>query len=130
MYENLEILRMAQALAVHSGARQAQIAANVANADTPGYRAVDVKPFAQIYDQRRSGDELRASRPGHIVAGLPARNDVEWLDLAGTADPNGNTVSLETEMIKAVETRHAHETALSVYDTARNILRASLGRGR
>ena len=46
---------------------------------------------------------------------------------AGAAAPNGNTVSLETEMIAAVETRHAHETALSIYETTRNILRTALG---
>ena len=44
--------------------------------------------------------------------------------------PVGNTVSLETEMMKAVEVRHDHEMALSVYQTSLGILRTSLGRGR
>ena len=42
MFAKLELTRMAQALASHSGARMDVIARNVANADTPGYRARDV----------------------------------------------------------------------------------------
>ena len=46
MFEKLEITRMAQALAAQSGSRMAVIAQNVANADTPGYKAKDVPAFA------------------------------------------------------------------------------------
>ena len=42
MFEKLELTRMAQSLAAQSGARMAVIAENVANADTPGYKAKDV----------------------------------------------------------------------------------------
>lgn len=39
---NLNILQMASQLAAHSSARQAVIAENIAQADTPGYRARDI----------------------------------------------------------------------------------------
>ena len=45
MFEKLELTRMAQALAAHAGARMAVIAQNVANADTPGYKAKDLPDF-------------------------------------------------------------------------------------
>ncbi len=130
MFDNLEIFRMSNALAVHSSARQAKIASNVANADTPGFRASDISPFSRIYQDSRDDGTLRATRPGHISGGLTQISAARSVDVPGAADPNGNTVSLETEMVKAVEVQHAHETALSVYESARNILRTSLGSGR
>ena len=46
--------------------------------------------------------------------------------LAGA--PNGNSVSIEQEMVKAASARQDHEMALAIYRTTSDILRASLGR--
>ncbi len=129
MFDKLDVFQMAQALARHSSARQAGIAGNVANADTPGYRARDVAPFSQVYEPGH-GAALRATREQHLGGGAPGAMDLRAIDSEGPGSPNGNTVSLEAEMMKSVEVQHRHETALSVYETARNILRTSLGRGR
>jgi flagellar basal-body rod protein FlgB len=61
MFEKLELTRMAQALAAQSGARMAVIAENVANADTPGYKAKDMPAFADVY--KAAGQDLRARAP-------------------------------------------------------------------
>lgn len=42
--------------------------------------------------------------------------------------PDGNTVSLEFEMMRAVEARQQHETALGIYSMTRDLLRASIGK--
>lgn len=123
MLERLEIVRMAQAMLAHADARQGEVARNVAHADTPGYRARDLPPFAEVYDTPAT---LRATRPGHILAGgadTPLAQPV-----AGAASPNGNTVSLEAEMVRGVEIRQQHEMALAIYRNTSDILRASLGR--
>ncbi|MAQ81776.1 MAG: flagellar biosynthesis protein FlgB [Maritimibacter sp.] len=130
MFQNLEIFRMANALAQHSSARQAEVAANIANADTPGYRAGDLAPFSEVYGNSRPGDGLRATRPGHIAVSASAAAPTSRTETRSGAAPNGNTVSVEAEMMKSVAIKHDHETALSVYESARNILRTSLGRGR
>ncbi len=135
MFQNLEIFRMANALALHSSARQAEVAANVANADTPGYRAGDLAPFSEVYGSDKAGDGMRSTRPGHlgaspIGAAATAEARLSRIETRSGAAPNGNTVSLEAEMMKSVAIKHDHETALSVYESARNILRTSLGRGR
>ncbi len=129
MFDKLQIFRMAQALAVHSSARQAEIAANVANADTPGYRARDVTPFTDFFPADQAG-AMRATRPQHFGMSALSATRLDTHETAGAAAPNGNTVSLEAEMMKSVEVKQAHETALSVYEAARNILRASLGRAQ
>jgi flagellar basal-body rod protein FlgB len=49
---------------------------------------------------------------------------------SGREAPNGNTVSLEGEMVKSVEARQAHEMALAIYRATSDVVRASLGRSR
>lgn len=127
MFEKLELTRMAQSLAAQSGARMAVIAENVANADTPGYKAKDVPAFSEVYEAE--GLEMRATRPGHLSA--PAQSAAPGPEVAsGHEAPNGNSVSLEAEMVKSVEARQSHEMALAIYRATSDVIRASLGRPR
>ncbi len=127
MFEKLEITRMAQALAAHSGARMGVIARNIAHADTPGYKAQDLPSFDRVF-AARSGD-MRATRPGHLTA-VSGGTPVLAERAAGREAPNGNTVSLEGEMVKSVEARQSHEMALAIYRATSDVIRASLGRSR
>ena len=128
MYQNLAILRMAGQMAGNAALRQQAVAQNVANADTPGYKAVDAPSFAESYraDQALT---LRKTRAGHL--GMAEGGDTQRLaprQAPGVQSPNGNTVSLEGEMVRAAELRHQHDTALAIYKSAQSILRTSLGR--
>ncbi len=126
MFEKLEITAMAQAMSAHAGARLGVIARNVANADTPGYRTQDVDDFAAVWDAS-SEDTMRATRAGHIAApSLGALTDSHVV--RGHGAPNGNSVSLESEMVKAIETRQQHDMALAIYRGTSEVIRASLGR--
>ena len=129
MFEKLEITRMAQALAAHAGARQTAVAQNIAQADTPGYRAMDVPDFAATYRDAETGIALRATRPGHLATEGSSAN-LSTQTVRGSASPDGNTVSVETEMVKAVQVRQEHEMALAIYRSVSDVLRTSLGRSR
>jgi flagellar basal-body rod protein FlgB len=127
MFEKLELTRMAQALAAQSGARMSVIAQNVANADTPGYKAKDVPAFAEVY--AAEWQDMRSTRPGHLGASSAAATPIP--DIArGHEAPNGNSVSLEAEMVKSVEARQNHDMALAIYRATSDVIRASLGRPR
>lgn len=125
MSTGIEMMRMAQAMAMHASRRHELIARNVAQADTPGYRSQDIASFADTYDA--PGMDLRQTRPGHL-AGAPV-DATRAFDSPGRQSPNGNTVSLETEMMKAGEARQEHRTALAIYRTSLGIMRTALGRG-
>lgn len=127
MFEKLELTRMAQSMAAHAGVRLGVIAQNVANADTPGYRTQDIPDFASVYDAQ--GLEMRATRPGHL-GGAVAMADLAPYATGGSESPNGNSVSLEQEMVKSVETRQEHEMALAIYRATSDVIRASLGSRR
>jgi flagellar basal-body rod protein FlgB len=129
MFEKLEITNMAQGFARHAGARQAEIARNMAHADTPGFKARELPPFAEVYGAPDVAG-MRRSRQGH----LGATSDPTAVAVARTdgsaASPDGNTVSVEREMVRAAEVRQDHAMALSIYQSVSNILRGSLGKAR
>lgn len=127
MFETLDVTRMARAMATHSAARLGLVAANIANADTPGYRARDLPAFAEVYAEDAG---MKATRPGHLGHGGGTASAVPFLLSQGHAEaPNGNTVSLEGEMVRAAEIRQAHEMALAVQRSVSGITRTALGRG-
>ncbi len=116
MFDRLEIFDLASARARHSAARQAVVAQNIANADTPGYRARDVTDFADSYRALMATEAPTGDFP------------VGTVDAGGPASPNGNTVSLELEMLRGIDAQRVHSRALQVYGSAMSILRTSLGR--
>ncbi|MDE9450079.1 FlgB family protein [Aliiroseovarius sp. Z3] len=128
MFEKMDILTKAVGLAQHAAARQSVIAQNVANADTPGYRAKDIASFADTFrDDNRVA--MQATRASHLngSAGQTAP-DQQTVHRAGAMSPNGNSVALETEMMAAAEAKRDHDLALTVYKTSLGIMRTALGR--
>jgi flagellar basal-body rod protein FlgB len=103
------------------------IARNVAHADTPGYKAQDLPAFAEVFSA--TDGQMRATRPGHLTAASSAAALVPER-APGRESPNGNSVSLEGEMVKSVEARQSHEMALAIYRATSDVVRASLGRAR
>jgi len=126
MFEKLEIVRMAQALAAHAGARQGLVARNIAHADTPGYVAQDLPAFASLMGGE---DAMRATRAGHQGGAAAALAELKPQISRNAMSPDGNGVSIETEMVRAAEIRQQHDLALSIYRSASAIIRTSLGRG-
>lgn len=130
MLEELSVFKMAAGMARHASARHHVVAENVANADTPEFRARDVKPFSEYVNEPFMA---RATRAGHVGFQPLARagNNPEILQNSETSTSgNGNTVSLESEMIKAAEAKGQHAMAMSIYRKAHDFLRLGLGRGR
>lgn len=126
----LTVLDLASRLAAHSAKRQGVISENVAHADTPGYRARDVADFTESLASG-AAFAARTTRPGHIDFGADSRGfETREVAAFGAAKPNGNTVSLEDQMMRAADARHAHDLALGVYGKSLDVLRAGLGRGR
>jgi flagellar basal-body rod protein FlgB len=125
MFENLDVFRLSHALARHAGARQAVVAQNMANADTPDYAARDIAPFSAYLD---APPGMRATRPGHLF-GQGGPQPFEPHAERGTArDPNGNSVSLETEMLRAVDVQRQHGRALAIYRSGLTVLRTAISR--
>lgn len=82
--------------------RQTTVAGNIANADTPGFKSLDVEPFASVLDKTRL--VMTATAPGHLTPGPGGTADVG----SGKRDMwdvthSGNSVSIDRELMKANE---------------------------
>lgn len=124
MFQNLDVFRTAMAMARHAGLQQAMSAQNIANADTPGYRAKAVPEFNTTLRQSMMGQ--RATRAEHLNGG--GGREVDVLERDNAVDPNGNTVSLEEEMVFAVDAKRQHDRALAIYRSNLSILRTAISR--
>ena len=131
MFENLEIFRLSHAMAVHAGHKQAVTAQNVANADTPEYKARDIPAFADRYRDGGEGHgvaQQRATRATHLNGQHSGQTPEPYSDPNGIGTPNGNTVSLENEMLKSLDAKRQHDRALAIYKSSLGILRTTFSR--
>jgi flagellar basal-body rod protein FlgB len=105
-------------------ARQAILAENVANASTPDFRAHDLaapEPAARGLGPARTD-------PGHMT--LAAAGGFGRPRAADRFErtPDGNTVVLEAQMMKAAQNQMDHQMAATLYGKSLGLLRTALGR--
>jgi flagellar basal-body rod protein FlgB len=112
-------------------ARQGILSQNVANADTPGYVARDLKPLdfeeALRNETRDASSTLRTTDPRHIAIKPLAGGFDESVTSLGVKDPNGNSVAIEEEMIKVADTQAQYAAAANLYSKAIAMMRTAIG---
>ncbi len=72
MHEALNLFTLAGAKASHAQSRLSVTAANLANADTPGYQARDTVSFTDMLRNPPAPGTLRTTRAGHIAEPVTA----------------------------------------------------------
>lgn len=112
--------------------RQRLIANNLANMDTPGYRALDV-PFERVLDRemRNEGDlTLRLTSAGHMQgAGTPqGEAPIERRQAVFRSDGNGVDPDAEMEMLS--ETALQFDAVTQLLNARIAILRSAVNEGR
>jgi len=105
--------------------RQRIIAQNVANSDTPGYGARDLKVPTDFAAAMKNDRNVRVmtTHAAHIApAGQPVRFDVSRTpDSETTLD--GNSVVVEEQMLKMSESRAAYDAAIGFYQKSMSMIR-------
>src|SRR4051794_28239587 len=106
-------------------ARQSTISGNIANANTPGYRAKDIDPLADVLDKTKLA--MAATNSGHIGfdASRPESMKVRKADTWDTVYSK-NSVSLEQELIKAGEIDRQHSLNTSIIKSFHRMLMSSV----
>lgn len=108
------------------GVRQSLIAQNVANADTPGFEAKDLKPFSEALKTVRPAGML-ATHGRHMVAEMGNSEFREDTHHEGwEVAPSGNQVTLEEEMIDAADNQREYELAAQLMKKHVTMLKATL----
>ena len=117
------------------GARFNLLAQNVANADTPGYRARDLDgaSFERLLARRLTGDPpeaLRRTDPTHLP-GPPQRVSTRARPVpAVEVSPNGNTVVLAEQVQKLAATERDYALATSLFRKFRTMFETAVGSPR
>ncbi|ADZ72312.1 flagellar basal body rod protein FlgB [Polymorphum gilvum] len=105
--------------------RQATIAENIANSDTPGFAARDVVPFASVFDQTRLA--MTATHGAHM-GGAAEQAEPAEVEKSETwqVTHSGNSVSLEQELMKAGEVARSHALNTSLAKSFHRMYLASV----
>lgn len=113
-------------------ARQGLLAENVANAETPGFRGRDLKPFNfadQVGALSSATVTTTVTQPMHISVTSQGGTAFEGQRMANfEITPEGNGVSLEDEMMKVTTNAMDYQAATSLYQKSIKILRTAMGR--
>jgi len=105
--------------------RMEVIASNIANAETPGYKAKRLD-FEESLQRALDVDghlKMKSTDDRHFNVGSGGFNNLEpqvYNDPSGVVTPNGNTVNREQEMVRMQENR-------LMYDAAVQLLNKKLG---
>jgi flagellar basal-body rod protein FlgB len=90
-------------------------AANVANVNTPGYQARTVSFEGVLRDAlERGADPEGLEVPGAVV-------------VPGAPDPNGNSVSLEDELVGQIQDGLMNQALIHGYNFKIDVLRTAIG---
>ena len=106
-----------------AAARQAAAAGNLANIDTPNYKAVDVS-FSDSLDA-----QLGTTHPGHLTAGGPAGVRTEEIQDAA-ARRDGNNVVLDQELLKMGRAGGDFSAAQTALAAKFRLVRYAINEGR
>jgi flagellar basal-body rod protein FlgB len=102
--------------------RQSVISSNIANANTPGYKAKDVESFD---DAMRTAAPMTVTNPRHIAS---AESDAirDQGDSSGQADVlvSGNDVSLEEEFLKSNDVMRSYTLNTQIMKTFDQMLQS------
>ena len=112
--------------------RQKLLAENVANANTPNYRARDLKQLdfrTELEASLSSQPNLAVTQPGHIGGATGARSFDQNPAGGFETTPSQNSVVLEDEMMKVAQTQLDHQTAISLYQRSIGMIKTALGKG-
>lgn len=122
-----DITQMSMAKALDGlAARHKALAANVANAETPGYRRIQV----EFEEQLRNALEQSGSLASADQAGIRAVAPQTTVDETAQPRENGNTVNIDSEMAQLGENTLSYQAVLRAASIKGEMLRNAIWEGK
>jgi len=129
MFNRVGLFNLAETRLAWLDRRQEVLSQNVANTDTPGFRARDLPDFAKVLDRRVASPPIAKTEAGHLngtVVTGSGRAKVDRLVPETTAD--GNSVELDDQLTRISDTEYQHGVATNLYRKYFAMFRTALGR--
>lgn len=112
--------------------RQRVLAQNIANADTPNYKAMDLREpnFKTVLAQNGTGGlAMRATHAAHISTDGRGQGRVfQEEEQKYEATPSGNAVVLEEEIMKVAQTTADYDKMTNLYKKGVSLMKMALGK--
>lgn len=116
--------RLAYVRAEYLANREAVIAENVANANTPGYRARDLASFGEVLGASRAASGELAQVD--VTNGAPLRDMVREIEAGDRGDSlSGNSVDVEREMSALADVNRSYALTSNVMRVYNQMLSAA-----
>ena len=95
--------------------KQSVLAENVANANTPGYKELELAPFSFGDAMKQAQVTMAVTNPGHIVpASMAGTNERTTKVKSYDTVPTGNSVNVEQQMMDVSKTSVEYQTVTSL----------------
>lgn len=96
--------------------RQSVLSENVANADTPGYKARDLSPFTFGDALKQANIGMAATNPGHIIPASMAGANAKSIKIKSAETTiSGNSVDVESQMMEVSKTAVEYKELTAIY---------------
>lgn len=123
------ILRLMSEKMSYLGQKQTVLAQNVANANTPGYKAREISAFTFETAMKEAGGGMKVTDTKHIVpASMAGANAGTQKMRSFETVPSGNSVDLEQQMMEVSKTTVDYQATASIYQKFMTLMRVALGK--
>jgi flagellar basal-body rod protein FlgB len=128
---DIPLLSMMKSKLSYMSERQGVLAQNIANADTPQYKAKDVaKPDFNSMASAAQNLQLRTTNSKHVTGASAGAGTYEVTKRATTNElkPNGNNVSIEEEMANVSDNQAEYQKVLNMYKKTMDMFKIAIGK--
>ena len=131
---NLDVFRLSSQKMGWLNERQSVLAQNIANSDTPGYKAKDLRmpDFSSMLNSEK-GIPVAKTAKGHLM-GTVARSDFRIVNEKSRnvyeVNPNENAVVMEEQLMKVNDSNMNYKLVTNIYRKNLSMFKIALGVNR
>ena len=119
------VLQLAAQRTQWLSSRDELIAANIANANTPGFQATDLQPFSAILDNAQVS--MVSTNPAHMTPGDDGFAEARAIESDSPETTlSGNSVDVENEMMKLGEVNRDYTMATNIKRVIHQMIMSAL----
>ncbi len=118
---------LAEKRLVWTAQRQSVLAANIANANTPGFQARDVQTFESVLAGRVSVERVR-TQPAHMTGTVPTGLASLTTNPPKARALDGNSVGLDQQLTKVADTETTQALVTTIWKKYMGMFSMALGR--
>lgn len=131
-YSGIDIVKLMKLKMAYHAERQDVLSQNMANIDTPGYQARDLKPldFERMALESSRRLQIRATSPSHITESAKPQTEFRDERTRKTFEttPVKNNIVLEEQAAKIAENQMEYQKVTNLYEKVDSLFKTAIGK--